>query len=121
MRQKKKPRAKRKRPKSVGRSNTEVKATGRQKYSNMWRGWTHKGWPTAKKDKGFVKEKNKYSYPSHYGSHSSMVVSRQRHLLDNLSKDGDVIVLEDERGEYSTTRKYIDSGLADPNRMRCAA
>jgi len=51
-----------------------------------------------------VKEKDKYPYPSRYGSHESMIVATG------------IIVCEDEFGEYDTEEKYIDSGLADPNR-----
>ena len=49
----------------------------------------------------------KYPYPSHYGSHKSMVASE--------GEDGTVIC-KDEHGEYQTTKDRLDSGLADPRR-----
>lgn len=47
--------------------------------------------------------------PSLYGSHTSMVVG---------STDAATgwVLLEDEKGEYETTRDRLDTGLADPRR-----
>ncbi len=47
-----------------------------------------------------------YPFPSRFGSHSSMV----------LSQNEDEVLCEDEFGRYSTSKKNLDSGLADPNR-----
>lgn len=49
----------------------------------------------------------KYAYPSHYGSHKSMVVRE--------NEDG-TVVCQDEFGEYTTPKDRLDSGLSDPNR-----
>ena len=51
-------------------------------------------------------QKEKYPYPSRYGSHESMIVALGHRI----------VVCEDELGEYDTEEKYLDNGLADPNR-----
>ena len=48
--------------------------------------------------------------PSLYGSHASMI----NEDYDDLG-DG-VVWLTDEKGNYSTTRDRLDTGLADPRR-----
>jgi hypothetical protein len=53
----------------------------------------------------FTAQTKKYSYPSLYGSHASMVVK------DN--GDG-TVVCEDEFGQYTTEKGRIDNGRADP-------
>ena len=58
-----------------------------------------------RRNAGHVK-KEVYPYPSRYGSHRSMVIS----------KDGDKVVCKDEFGEYETTVGRLDNGLADPRR-----
>lgn len=113
MKQKKKPKQKRKRPASVGISNTQRKEEARRKYHNQWRGWTNKGYPTAKKSKGFKAEKP-YPFPSHYGSHSSMVVGPVSVRTETGWEEW--LLLRDEYGEYLTTQDRIDTGLADPRR-----
>ncbi len=50
----------------------------------------------------------KYTYPSRFGSHASMI----------LKEEGDVVTCQDEFGEYTTSRSRIDNGLVDP--ARCA-
>lgn len=57
----------------------------------------------SKNSRKTVKE-TVYAYPSRYGSHQSMVVQES---------EGDWVVCEDERGFYATTKKDLDSGLAD--------
>jgi hypothetical protein len=51
--------------------------------------------------------------PSHFGSHSKMVLDSGRfsscHLFDG-------IVLQDDTGLYITKEARLDTGLADPNR-----
>jgi hypothetical protein len=49
----------------------------------------------------------KVTTPSAYGSHKSMV---KRQLEDGR------LVLEDQLGEYITTRDRLDNGLCDPRR-----
>lgn len=57
-------------------------------------------------------KKEKYPYPSYFGSHSMMVDGpKTGELGDPL-----LAVLKDENGFYTTERIRIDSGLADPNR-----
>ena len=55
-----------------------------------------------------------YKYPTRFGSHSSMIDEEKTGELN----DGQKVVLEDEHGYYTTDRKRIDSGLADPNRYK---
>ncbi len=47
-----------------------------------------------------------YQYPSRFGSHSSMIKSR----------DGTIVVCTDEFGDYTTQAWRLDNGLTDPNR-----
>ena len=54
-----------------------------------------------------AKKESKYEYPSHFGSHASMVVK------DN--KDG-TVVCKDNHGEYTTFQNRLDNGMADPCR-----
>lgn len=54
-----------------------------------------------------VANQAKYAYPSCFGSHKSMMVRE--------NEDG-TVVCADEFGEYTTERKRLDNGLADPNR-----
>lgn len=56
--------------------------------------------------------KEKYAYPSQFGSHASMI---DQEATDKLA-DSAKVVLKDEFGTYITERSRIDSGLADPNR-----
>jgi hypothetical protein len=48
---------------------------------------------------------------SAYGSHSSMIVK-------DVPLNGclEMVVLEDDAGQYCTQRRRLDDGLADPNR-----
>jgi hypothetical protein len=52
------------------------------------------------------KEISTYKYPSRFGSHTSMIVRQE----------GDSFVLEDEFGEYTTERFYLENNCADPHR-----
>ncbi len=54
----------------------------------------------------------KYPHPTRYGSHSSMIDEEK---TDELS-DENLVVLKDEHGYYTTSRKNLDNGLADPKR-----
>ena len=53
-----------------------------------------------------------YDYPTRFGSHSSMIDEEKTEEL----KDDQEVVLKDEHGYYTTHKKKLDSGLADPNR-----
>lgn len=55
----------------------------------------------------------KYEFPSRFGSHSSMIVKDDKGIEKTCEN---LVVLKDENGEYSTERKYLDTGLVDPNR-----
>jgi len=55
-----------------------------------------------------------YDYPTRFGSHSSMIDEEKTTELNDEQR----VVLEDEHGYYTTERKRIDSGLADPNRYK---
>jgi hypothetical protein len=52
------------------------------------------------------KSVTKVTTPSHYGSHSSMVVADL----------GDEVTCKDDRGEYTTLKTSLDNGLSDPKR-----
>jgi hypothetical protein len=59
-----------------------------------------------------------YKTPSLYGSHASMEVSDDeltQEVRDWLSEHGEV-ALRDEKGVYTTEKKRLDTGLADPRR-----
>ena len=52
-----------------------------------------------------------YNYPSRFGSHASMIVEEHDWSL----QPGEVL-LEDEYGQYVTTKDQLDTALNDPNR-----
>ena len=112
MKQPKRPKAKRKRPRREGPTNAEIKAKGRQSYRHAWSGWTNTGYPTPKKKKGIQPES--YPLPSRYGSHSCMVVAE--FLAVTPTGIEDCVLMQDEWGQYWTTTDRIDNGLADFNR-----
>ena len=64
------------------------------------------------KQSTFPAKNEKYPYPSHYGSHSSMI---DKELTKKL-KDKNMIVCKDEIGCYVTYRNRLDNNLADPRR-----
>lgn len=53
------------------------------------------------------------STPSHFGSHSSMVLDTAKYSSINTING---IVLQDDAGYYITIPERLDTGLADPNR-----
>ena len=57
-------------------------------------------------------DKKDYSYPSRFGSHSSMINEEATGKLNDPKR----VVLEDEFGLYETDRNRLDTGAADPNR-----
>ena len=56
--------------------------------------------------------KEDYLYPSKYGSHSSMINEEETESLT----DKNLVVCQDDVGNYTTSRDRLDTGLADPNR-----
>lgn len=52
------------------------------------------------------KQTSDYKYPSRFGSSSSMIIR----------ENGDEITCEDEFGQYTTKRSYINDNCTDPNR-----
>ena len=56
-------------------------------------------------------KKEKYSYPSRFGSHESMIDEEATE-----KRTDDKVVLRDEHGPYVTERSRLDTKLADPNR-----
>ena len=56
--------------------------------------------------------KEKYSYPTRFGSHSSMIDEKKTSELNDENK----VVLLDEHGYYITSRDRLDSGSVDPRR-----
>lgn len=63
-----------------------------------------------------IKGTETYDYPSRFGSHSSMVNYSKTASAYELTNDESIIVCTDEFGDYVTKRRFLDSGLADPNR-----
>ena len=59
-------------------------------------------------------KKEDYSYPTIYGSHSSMIDEEKTEQLNEEGK----VVLKDEHGYYTTQKSRLDSGFADPNRYK---
>jgi len=56
--------------------------------------------------------KEKYPYPTRFGSHTSMIDEEKTSELNDKNK----VVLLDEHGYYITGRTRLDDGLADPKR-----
>ncbi len=54
--------------------------------------------------------KEKYPYPSKFGSHEGMCIDKVNYLSGRC-------LCKDELGEYETDRYRLDNGLADPNRF----
>lgn len=59
----------------------------------------------------------KYPFPSHYGSHASMV---DKGLTEQLG-DEKLVVCKDEEGYYVTEKNRLDTKLADANRYANSA
>lgn len=59
-----------------------------------------------------VNDKYVYPYPSHFGSHASMVVPEETAKLG----DPALCVCKDDDGLYVTEKKRLDNGMADPLR-----
>lgn len=50
-----------------------------------------------------------------YGTTSDMIVSDQD-ILSKVKIPGDVVLVKDDAGYYTTFKERVDSGLADPRR-----
>lgn len=61
--------------------------------------------------KGPGEKEERFKYPSHFGSHASMVDEEETAKLN----DEKYVVLKDEHGFYKTERSKLDNGC-DPNR-----
>ena len=59
--------------------------------------------------KNYKQDKNKYPYPSRFGSHASMINHEETAKLNNLN----YVVCTDEFGDYITLISSLDNGLAD--------
>lgn len=57
-------------------------------------------------------KKSAYAYPSRFGSHTIMIDQEATSYLS----DNNMVVIKDEHGIYTTERKKLDNGMADPNR-----
>lgn len=61
------------------------------------------------------------AYPSDYGSHASMVDKEATQKLnegiefDDLTSNASVVI-DTDKGSYTTVKNRLDTGLADPNR-----
>jgi hypothetical protein len=66
----------------------------------------------SKKTASLPSQKESYRYPSRFGSHSSMIDTLETPRLDDPTK----VVIADEYGIYTTERRNLDTGMADPAR-----
>lgn len=77
-----------------------------------------------------------YKYPSYFGSHASMVDEALTNALQQVragetpdlkddqlalikklaKKDGDVVLADEHKEPYVTSRSVLDNGMSDPNR-----
>jgi hypothetical protein len=57
-------------------------------------------------------KEEKFKFPSHFGSHASMIDAEATEALN----DAALVVLKDEHGLYATLRNRLDNKEADPNR-----
>jgi hypothetical protein len=64
----------------------------------------------------FPTVKEKYKFPTRFGSHNSMV---DVDLTADLAREG-LVVCKDEFGWYITEKRRLDNGLADPLRYSSA-
>ena len=64
------------------------------------------------KSKGPAEKQEKFNFPSHFGSHSSMIDAEATEKLGDVN----LVVLNDEHGSYTTEKIRLDNGCADPNR-----
>lgn len=74
--------------------------------------------PKAKDDKKDGKAKGPV-FPSDFGSHASMINAELNEKIAAAKQDAadPWQVLTDERGNYTTRKSRLDSGMADPNRF----
>ena len=61
------------------------------------------------------------TYPSDYGSHSSMVNKEETQKLNEgidfeLLSSNASVVIDTDKGSYTTTKNRLDTGMADPRR-----
>ena len=66
------------------------------------------------RQKRIIKKPEAYTYPTRYGSHTSMVDMEKTGELNKENK----VVIQDEHGYYITDESRLDNGLADPNRYK---
>lgn len=69
-----------------------------------------------KNRKRVVVKNEVYSFPSRFGSHSSMLNFDLTSKVFEVTQDESLVVLTDEFGDYVTNRSRLDSKMADPNR-----
>jgi hypothetical protein len=74
--------------------------------------------PKAKDDKGGKGKEKAPTFPSEFGSHTTMVNAELNEKIAAGKQDAadPWMVLKDERGDYATRKHRLDTGLADPNR-----
>lgn len=63
-----------------------------------------------------VQTKKDYPYPTHFGSHESMIDEEATKKMFGDDKDSEKVVLKDDLGLYVTERRKLDNGLNDYNR-----
>ena len=61
---------------------------------------------------------NSVTTPSWFGSHESMVVDHSEVQIggQDVALSENQVLCKDDNGYYVTEKKYLDSGIADPNR-----
>ena len=74
--------------------------------------------PKAKDEKGGKGKEKAPTFPSEFGSHTSMINAELNEKIAAAKQDAadPWQILTDERGNYATRKHRLDSGMADPNR-----
>jgi len=74
--------------------------------------------PKSKDDKSGKGKDKAPTFPSEFGSHSSMINAELNEKVAAAKQDAadPWQILTDERGDYATRKHRLDSGMADPNR-----
>ena len=74
--------------------------------------------PKPKDEKGGKGKEKAPTFPSDFGSHTSMINEELNAKIVAAKQDSvnPWVILADEHGSYVTRKSQLDTGLADPNR-----
>jgi thioredoxin reductase len=75
--------------------------------------------PKAKDEKGEKGKAKAPTFPSAFGSHTSMINAELNEKVVTAKQDASDPwqILTDERGNYATRKHRLDTGMADPSRF----